>query len=48
MPKSNPKISHSVGVQLQPEPRIIDNPPAATFSQALANAKKLVDQAKRK
>jgi hypothetical protein len=30
----------------QPAPRIIENPPAATLAQALANSKKAVDAAK--
>ena len=36
------------GNRLQPTPKIIDNPPAKTVEQALANAKKQVEQAKQK
>jgi hypothetical protein len=36
----------SVGKVLQSEPRIIDNPPAATVAQALANAKAQTRKAK--
>jgi len=33
------------GAALQPTPKVIQNPPAATVAQALANAKKQVDKA---
>jgi hypothetical protein len=34
------------GAALQPTPKVIPNPPATSVSQALANAKKQVEQAK--
>jgi hypothetical protein len=30
----------------QPEPRIIDNPPADSVAKALANSKRLIEEAK--
>jgi hypothetical protein len=47
MAEKNPKISSSIGGQLQAEPRIVDNPPASSVAQALANSKRQVGQAKR-
>jgi hypothetical protein len=47
MPKPNIKKSAPLpGNPNQPEPRIIDNQPAATVAQALANGKRLIEQAK--
>jgi hypothetical protein len=43
---ANEKPSLSVGSQLQPQPKVIDNPPAPSVAQALANSKKQVDAAK--
>jgi hypothetical protein len=37
----------SPGKELQPDPQIIDNPPAATVAQALANNQAVIDKAKR-
>ena len=36
----------SVTKDLQPAPRIVDNPPAATVAKAVANAKAQVKKAK--
>ena len=44
MPNNQPY--GSVTKDLQPEPRIIDNPPARTVAQAVANAKAQVKKAK--
>lgn len=44
--KKDPKISSSVGAQLQGEPRIVPNAPVPTVAQALANAKAQVQAAK--
>ena len=44
MPKNQPYGSATKA--LQPEPRIIDNPPASTVAKALANSKAAVNKAK--
>jgi hypothetical protein len=46
MAKTNSKISNSVGVQFQPEARLIDNAPASSLAKALANSKAQVSKAK--
>jgi len=45
--KPNTKRSEPVpGNPNQPEPRIIDNKPAATVEEALANSKRQIEEAK--
>jgi hypothetical protein len=43
MAKTNPKIGNSVGVQLQPEARLIDNPAQKTVAAVLASGKRQVN-----